>query len=78
MITKNLNNIRIYTCSLTGKIYAGYLNRGEDFNRDRVPITDQALTAVITYMDRDDTPREISCAAGTLKWIPNEEGRVRY
>lgn len=76
-MAKNLDNIRVFTCSLTGKIYAGYLNKGEDFNRNRVPVTDQALTAVITYMAQDDTPREINCAAGTLKWIPAKEGRMR-
>lgn len=70
-MAKKLENIKVFACSLTDKIYAGYLNKGEGFNVDRVAVTDQALTAVMTYMGRDGTPREITCAAGKLKWIPN-------
>ena len=70
-MARKLENIKVFMCSLTGKIYAGRLAKGQDFNPDRVEVTNQALTAVMTYMGRDKTPREITCAAGKLKWIPN-------
>lgn len=52
-MAKKLENIKVFMCPLTEKIYAGYLNKGEDFNADRVAVTDQALTAVMTHMGRD-------------------------
>lgn len=66
---KRIENFKVFTCSLTEKIYVGRLAKGQDFNVDRVEVTDQAITAVMTYLGRDG-PREIKCAAGTLKWIP--------
>lgn len=68
-----LDNIKIFVCPLTEKIYAGYLAKGQDFNVDRVAVTDQALSAVMAYMGRDKMPCERSCAAGTLKWVPSND-----
>ena len=72
-MAKKLENIKVYMCPLTEKIYAGRLNKGEDFNKDRVAVTDQALRAVMAYMDRDKTPHEMSCSSGTLKWVPSKD-----
>lgn len=72
-MVRKFENIRVFTCSLTGKIYAGRLAKGQDFNTDRVEVTNQALTAVMTYMGRDKTSREINCFEGKLKWIPNKD-----
>lgn len=72
-MAKKLENIKVFMCPLTEKIYAGYINKREDFNADRVAVTDQAITAVMAYLDRDETPREVTCAAGALKWVPNKD-----
>ena len=72
-MARKLDNIKVFTCSLTGKIYAGRLTRGHDFNPDRIEVTNQALTAVMAYLDQDKTPREITCSSGTLKWVPNKD-----
>lgn len=72
-MVRKLENFKVFTCSLTKKIYIGRFAKGQDFNVDRVEVTGQALTAVMAYLGRDETPREINCAAGTLKWIPRKE-----
>jgi len=76
-MARKLENIKVFACSLTEKIYAGHFAKGQDFNVDRVEVTDQVLTAVMTYMGRDETSRDIKCAAGTLKWIPNKDAQIR-
>lgn len=62
-MAKKIENMKVFMCSLTEKIYVGRLAKGQDFNVDRVEVTGQALTAVMAYLGRDETPREIKCAA---------------
>lgn len=71
-MARKIDKIKVFTCSLTDKIYVGYLNKLQGFITNRVEVTDQVLTAVMQYMDNKETPFEITCAAGTLKWIPKK------
>ena len=73
-MARKLENIKVFACPLNQKIYVGYLGKGQDnFSTEKVAVTDQVLRAVMEHMDRDKTPRETTCAAGTLKWIPNKD-----
>jgi len=72
-MAKKLENIKIFMCPLTDKIYAGYFNKTHDISTDKIEVTNQALVAVIKHMNRDKNPREVTFFEGTLKWIPNKD-----